>query len=295
MSKIKIIEIQRFSIHDGPGIRTTIFLKGCPLRCGWCANPESQSLETHLFYLKNKCKLCLRCLNICPNKAITLNDNELIINDSLCVKCGACVNFCLYDALKLVGEEYEIEKLIDLLAMDEDYYFESNGGITISGGEPFVQFESLVNLIKSIKDKGYHLCIETTANTTLENLLTVSDDVDLFYIDYKSDCSNDLLKINGNLSLIENNIKELVKRNDVVVRIPVIPNYNQEFIEVMIKIIKELGVNEIHLLPFHNYAKNKYQQMRTPYEYENVKSLEKEELKQYLELANKYDCIIKIG
>ena len=162
MTKGLIFNIQKFSIHDGPGIRTTIFLKGCPLRCKWCANPESQSVHVQILWDQKKCVHCLQCVKSCMHQAISCKEGEIHIDEELCQGCLSCVSTCLQSALSNEGETKEIEEIVRIALQDKDFYEESGGGITISGGEGMSQPDFLKELVKELKKHNLHLAIETT-------------------------------------------------------------------------------------------------------------------------------------
>ena len=154
MDKIKIFNIQHFSLYDGPGIRTVVFFKGCPLNCAWCHNPESKSAKSELAYHSKNCIFCSKCVLVCPNNVHTVSDNTHEIDRTLCTSCGKCAKACDWSALELLGKEYSIDEIITELKKD-DMFYTNGGGVTISGGEPFMQFEGLYELIKRCKKENF--------------------------------------------------------------------------------------------------------------------------------------------
>jgi pyruvate formate lyase activating enzyme len=180
-----IFDIQRFALHDGPGIRTTVFLKGCPLSCTWCCNPESQNPSPQLGYDEDKCTHCLKCTVVCPTGALTAKDSRLTVDFSLCNACGKCVGECPESALKIYGYEADSEDVMQQVVRDKEYFDNSGGGLTISGGDPLFQPEFTIELLKKAKALNINTCIETSAfasKDVFEKLLPL---VDFFYIDYK--------------------------------------------------------------------------------------------------------------
>jgi len=182
--KLTVTEIQRFCMHDGPGVRTTVFLKGCPLRCGWCHNPETQKVQKELLFYSNKCIGCGACVDVCTNSAHELNDSEHFINRSNCVSCGNCAEICPTTALEMCGSDYEINELVDLLEKDKAFYG-NDGGITVSGGEPFMQGDSVIALLRECKNRGLHTVVETCGHVDHDILCEAVQFVDLFLWDIK--------------------------------------------------------------------------------------------------------------
>ena len=265
---IDITNIERFATHDGPGIRTTIFFQGCPLRCPWCANPETQGRRPVLFYNKERCVNCQSCAAICPQKAITFEKGEWHYEQEHCLSCGQCVQACLQAALSLQGKSMTITDIMAEVDKDAPYYAHSQGGVTISGGEPFVQAENLLALLQACKEKGYHTAIETTGNTSLTNIQTVLPYVDLFLYDFKH-VEDDKLKqvTRGDGTLIKENLCYLLRQPDVTVqvRIPVIPGFNEDALYDMLSWCHKQGVKQVALLPYHSLGKVKYERLGKVY------------------------------
>ena len=206
---INVFNIEKFATHDGPGIRTTIFLKGCNLHCPWCANPESWSIKPTLMYDLRKCIKCKKCVNVCKQKAISF-DKKFLYDRLKCIYCKKCSESCLTQALTFAGKELSINTIVDEVMKDKDYFDNSNGGITISGGEPFVQFEAMIKLIKALKKQNLHIAIETTGNYPLEYLKQALPYLDLLLFDVKHSNHQKIKEvIGGNPKLIFNNLKFL--------------------------------------------------------------------------------------
>ena len=191
---IRISNIEKFATHDGPGIRTTVFLKGCPLHCPWCANPETWKMEPVLMHDKRKCVECKTCMGVCPQQAISFPFKWDI---DKCIYCKKCEEYCLQDAISFVGNDMEIDEVIKEILKDKDYFDQSNGGVTISGGEPFMQFDAFLELIKQCKDNGLHVAVETTGNYSLDTLKKALPYVDLFLMDLKHLDAQKLKDITG--------------------------------------------------------------------------------------------------
>ena len=168
----KIFEIKRFAVHDGDGIRTTVFFKGCPLKCVWCPNPEGINVVPQLAYYEHKCILCGECALVCQSGAHRIEEGKHIFDREKCIGCGECESACFADALKLYGKEMSAEELIPILSEDKEFYENSGGGVTVSGGEPMMQFEFALSLMKRAKEEGLHTCMETCGFAPKERMLS---------------------------------------------------------------------------------------------------------------------------
>jgi len=277
---LHIMDIQRFSIHDGPGIRTTVFLQGCPLHCPWCANPESQKIGPRLMYLEKKCVGCGRCAAACPNQCIAFENGKPHINRACCQSCGACADACLTHALHISGRQMTVEQVVALLLRDGDYYRHSGGGITVSGGEPFVQAEGLIELLKRCKAEGLHTALETTGQADGAAIREAIPLTDLWLYDLKHPDAKTLKRVTGgDLALILQNLS-LLPPEKVVLRVPVIPgfNFDEQALRAIYGIAIEHGIRRVDLLAYHTLGRGKYDQLGMPYEWNAEKSLAKEAL-----------------
>lgn len=294
---IKVSNIERFATHDGPGIRTTIFLKGCPLHCPWCANPETWTLDTILMHDEKKCVRCHCCQKVCEKKAIDF-DPYFKINRNLCDGCQKCMDVCIPEAISFSGKEMTIDEILEEISKDDAYYKNSNGGITLSGGEPLFQFEEVFKLIQILKEKGYHIAIETTGMYNLNVLKKVEPYIDLFLHDIKHLNKEKLESITGaSKEIIFNNLDYLSKtcKEKVIIRTPVIPGFNEEIVKDIILYAKEKGFKEVNLLPYHSLGKNKWHNLKKDYVYENEKMMDKSHLSSYTELGKELNICVKIG
>ena len=294
---IKVSNIERFATHDGPGIRTTIFLKGCPLHCPWCANPETWTLVTILMHDEKKCVRCHCCQKVCEKKAIDF-DPDFKINRNLCDGCQKCMDVCIPEAISFSGKEMTIDEILEEISKDDAYYKNSNGGITLSGGEPLFQFEEVFKLIQILKEKGYHIAIETTGMYNLNVLKKVEPYIDLFLHDIKHLNKEKLESITGaSKEIIFNNLDYLSKtcKEKVIIRTPVIPGFNEEIVKDIILYAKEKGFKEVNLLPYHSLGKNKWHNLKKDYVYENEKMMDKSHLSSYTELGKELNICVKIG
>ncbi|MGG7079297.1 glycyl-radical enzyme activating protein [Clostridium sardiniense] len=276
-----VFDIQRYSIHDGPGIRTIVFLKGCPLSCRWCSNPESQELKPSIMYQESNCIHCGKCISACKRGAINPN-NKGFINRELCTACGECVNVCLASALTLKGKKMTVEQVIKELKKDAINYRRSGGGITLSGGEPLVQSVFAQEIFKACKAQGWHTAIETTGYARPEVIEKVFPYVDLVLMDIKN-INSDSHKEGTGVSneIILKNAKRISEITKMVVRVPVIPRFNSglESILEISKFAKTLnGIDTIHLLPYHTYGENKYELLGRNYSMKESQSLSEDEI-----------------
>lgn len=285
MTKGLIFNIQKFSIHDGPGIRTTIFLKGCPLRCKWCANPESQSAHVQILWDQKKCVHCLQCVKSCMYQAISCREGEIHIDEALCQGCLNCVSTCLQSALSNEGETKEIEEIVRIALQDKDFYEESGGGITISGGEGMSQPDFLKELVKELKKHNLHLAIETTGYIPKETFHELAPLFDLLLFDVKHYDTNRHFEDTGvHNEQIINNLKWATHQGlEILPRIPVIPGFNDSIQDAagLASLLTEIGLKKVQLLPFHQFGERKYEMMHKEYAYKNVRALQKEDLTEY--------------
>ena len=285
MEKGITFNIQKFSIHDGPGIRTTVFFKGCPLRCEWCSNPESQIKNVQILHDQSKCSYCLSCVAACPNGAITHEDNKIIINEDKCVGCLTCVNSCPNRALSYEGDYQTIEEIVDICMQDIDFYEESGGGVTISGGEGMSQPDFLKKLIAELKKNSVHVAIETTGYVKKETFEELARELDLLLFDVKHyDREKHYNGTKVYNDLIVENLKWAIDNGiEVLPRIPVIPDFNDslEDAEGLAKLLVEVGAKKVQLLPFHQFGEKKYELLNRNYKYKNKKALYPEDLEEY--------------
>jgi pyruvate formate lyase activating enzyme len=250
-----ILKIQRFSTHDGPGIRTTVFMKGCNLRCAWCHNPESIDNESSIYWSGDICEHCGACAFVCPEKAI--GAGRLSFDKSRCRLCGTCVKACSVNALEMIGEHMKPESVLKIVERDKKYYENSGGGVTVSGGEPMLQFEFVRELFLRCKEKGINTALDTAGNVKQEAFETVLPVTDLFLYDLKVFDNELHAKYTGaGNSQIKNNLIHLLERGvSVEMRIPVIGgvNDNEENMkstnEMLGQYIRKI---KIKLLPYHS-------------------------------------------
>jgi len=266
-----IFDIQKFALHDGPGIRTAVFLKGCPLKCVWCCNPESQSAEPQCAIINERCNHCLKCTIVCKAEAFVDENNHLSINQKLCNACGTCVAKCSENALKMYGYSASTDTIMNEVLKDKAYYDNSGGGITLTGGEPMEQPEFLFELLTKAKQAGLHTCVETSGYSKKENYQRILPLVDLFFVDYK--LTDSLMhkqytgkgneKILSNLKFLYDN------RAQLIIRCPIIPGINdtpEHFKGIAALSTHFPNISGVEIMPYHSYGSHKYAQIgRTAY------------------------------
>ena len=296
-----VFNIQRFSIHDGPGVRTTIFFKGCPLRCLWCDNPEGQKAAPEMVFWKERCILCETCVGICPHNAIkTARRKSKIIVKSRCTVCGRCLDTCYSRALEQTGRYVSIDEVLEEVNRDRIFFEASGGGITASGGEPTAQPEFVVELLRRCKERQIHTAIETCGYAEWSILEKVLKYTDLVLYDIKEMDPvkhKEFVGVHNDL-ILENARKISSDLIPMVVRIPIIPGYNdsERNIEATGRFISELRrVSEVNLLPYHRFGEAKYKRLGLKYELKELKPPREENIKSIREAMESYGLEVKIG
>ena len=270
-----IFDIKRYAINDGPGIRTTLFIKGCPLRCIWCHNPEGWTAEPQLLYKKSKCIGCASCVAVCPQQSIALTSNGIILNDNACTLCGRCTEECPTTALEICGHEYTMDALMAEIEKERTIMEDSGGGVTLCGGEPLMHPTYTLELLKELGRRGFHRTVDTTLYASPEVVKAVAAECELFLIDLKLMDSEKHRRYTGVPNeLILQNIRQVAEAgHDFRIRIPLIDGVNadDENIETTARFLKTLsppyggGAGAIHLLPYHDVGKDKHRRMWSTY------------------------------
>lgn len=257
----KIVNIKRFAVHDGNGIRTTVFLKGCPLKCKWCHNPEGISLGNQLAYYSVKCINCGECVSVCPNNAHYMEKDKHLYNRDLCKACGKCQDVCLGKALVYYGTDISSDELLKILLEDKDFYKSTNGGVTLSGGEPLMQADFCYDLLVKLKDNSINTAVDTCGFVNYSVFEKILPYTDMFLYDIKGINEEKHIRNTGvSNKLILENIKKLDKSGaKIEVRIPFIPGYNSDEMESIGLFLSSLtNVCKVKVLPYHNYSISRY-------------------------------------
>lgn len=277
-----IFDMKRFAVHDGDGIRTTVFLKGCPLKCVWCHNPEGINFQPQLAFYGNKCVACGECGRVCGQKVHVFADGVHSLRRENCVACGKCAAACPTGALTFYGREVTVDQLLPLLLEDRDFYQASGGGVTLSGGECLMQADFCAELLKRLKENGLHTAVDTCGCVSAEALDRVIPCTDIFLYDIKAVDEAVHLRCTGrsNRRILEN-LKYLDSRGKKTeIRIPFVPEYNGGEIERIGEFLSGLKhVTGVKVLPYHNFAGSKYQAL-------GVKNTLPERLPEEAELRN---------
>ncbi len=309
MSDLKaiIFNIQGFSIQDGPGIRTTVFFKGCPLSCKWCANPESQVFKSDIIHVPTKCTHCFRCLSFCTKGAVKLPDEiggNPIFDHSICVNCedqDMCEHSCYSAAIEKVGKNMTVDEVMDILLDDEPFFRKSGGGVTVSGGEPMVHPEFVKELFIECQDNYIHTAMETCGYVAWDVFKEVLKYTDLVLYDIKHmdpEIHKELTGVTNEVIL--ENLRKIVSETstEAIIRIPVIPGANDtnENMHATAQYAKEIGIREVHILPYHRMGMGKYIGLGIEYPLgESVESPSNERMETIRDIFRSYGLICKIG
>ena len=295
-----LFNLQRFSTEDGPGIRTTLFFKGCPLRCPWCHNPEGLRPGPEVMWQSLTCLGCGDCAEACPQTAIHLDDSRVHVDRRRCKSCGRCVQACPSGARELAGTEYTVDALLDEVLKDRTFYATSGGGVTFSGGEPMMQLDFLIALAKECKNRDFHTALDTSGYARWENYLKVIDFIDLILYDMKHMDPERHKEFTGvDNKLILANAKRLDEHDKTMwIRVPVVPDCNDTVENMQAAADHFKGfqhIERVELLPYHRLAESKYRRLHQHYSLEGTETPVEEHLKGLAKPFEDAGLNVKIG
>jgi pyruvate formate lyase activating enzyme len=266
-----IFDIQRFSVHDGPGIRTLVFFKGCPLACLWCSNPESQHFGAELLFDPAKCVACGGCVGACPHRAVRREGDRVEYEREACVACGRCVDVCYAEARTMAGRQVTVAEVLAEVCKDAPFFARSGGGVTLGGGEPLAQAEFALAILRECRAQDIHTAIETCGHVPWSASEAILPWTDLFLFDLKHlDTLKHRSHTGGDVSRIVSNLRQLAASGArVTVRVPVVPGFNDTLkdIRAIADHVASIGIRELHLLPYHRLGQNKYRLLGRNYNF----------------------------
>jgi pyruvate formate lyase activating enzyme len=294
-----IFDIKKFAIDDGPGIRTTIFFKGCLLRCWWCHNPEGQLSTPELMYRKARCDSCAECVRICPQEAISCPLKRISINRDQCNLCGECCQVCPTGALAIVGKQVSLEEVLREIDKDSIFYDESKGGVTVSGGEPLLQLDFLDALLKECKDRDIRTAVDTCGYASRGTIDKISHKVDLFLYDIKTMDEKKHMKYTGvsNKPILEN-LKRLAEDgSNIQIRFPIVPGINddKENVTATAEFVASCRIKNVSLLPYHRAGIEKYKDLSRAYKLKKIQTPSDQDLRLIEEELEIFGLKVRIG
>ncbi|UCF79784.1 MAG: glycyl-radical enzyme activating protein [Candidatus Eiseniibacteriota bacterium] len=295
-----VFDIKKFSLHDGPGIRTTVFLKGCPLKCRWCHNPESQAPEPELVLRSGRCILCGECVSACTQGAVSRVNDSIVTNRHRCVACGACAAACYSGARETIGRPMTVEEVVEEVEQDLPFYEESGGGVTFSGGEPLLQAEFLLTALRACKERGIHTAVDTSGFCEWKTLSAVAEHVDLFLYDLRIMEDSKHREFTGvsNAGIIEN--LTLLSRggHHITLRVPFVPGVSEdpENLAQMAAFAAGLRhVGEVNVLAYHRMGVEKYARLQRVYELDETEPPSERRLEEAARIFREFGLCTRVG
>jgi pyruvate formate lyase activating enzyme len=300
VKKGRIFNVEKYAVHDGPGIRTTVFFKGCPLHCWWCHNPEGQNLRIELIYRENRCIGCGECVKNCPRKALSLVSQHATLNRKTCNTCGLCAQTCPSEALSIVGKDMSVEEVIREIETDRIFYDEAEGGVTLSGGEPLLQPSFLNAILEECNRRRIHTTLDTSGFASQKVVDKIRSKVDLFLYDLKILDDAKHRKYTGvSNRLILQNLERLAGNgSSIVISIPIIPGINDDednILEAGEFIASLPGIEQVSLLPYHRAGVDKYRNLGRAYRLNGIRPQSSRKTRMIKERLEAFGLKVRIG
>ena len=299
-TRVVVTDIQHYSVHDGPGIRTTVFFKGCPLRCAWCQNPETQSPVSPEFgWLQDHCRGCGNCLAACPANALRFDGGRLARDTGLCRRCGICAGVCSSGALMQFGREMTVDAILDDILRDKCFYGHSNGGATLGGGEVLFQHQAATLLLQKLRENRIHTAVETCGFGPWAHLEAMLPYTNLLLYDLKHLDETAHRRYTGatNETILSNLKRAAAKEANIVVRVPFIPGVNDSEgnVRATARLACQLGIGHLHLLGFHQFGESKWRALSRSYSFEGSPAASDEALEAAAVWAGEEGVQVNIG